>query len=98
MLKLSVENGVGILRLDRPEARNTLSRLLIAAMAEALAGFETDPAVRAILLTGGPPFCAGADIEEMSGIGLAEALAEDFSSCCDRLSGAWRLSRKDGSP
>ena len=85
MLKLSVEGGVGILRLDRPEARNALSRPLIAAMAEALAGFEADPAVRAILLTGGPPFCAGADIEEMSGIGLAEALAEDFSGCCDRL-------------
>lgn len=85
MLQVAVEKGVGILRLDRLEARNALSRALIAALGEAVSRFEADDNVRAVLLAGGPPFCAGADIEEMSELGLSEALAEDFSGCCDRL-------------
>jgi enoyl-CoA hydratase len=30
-------------------------------------------------------FCAGADVAEMMNISLFEALAEDFSGCCERL-------------
>lgn len=85
MIEISVEDGIGTIALCRPEARNALSRALIGALAEAVAGLEEDPQVAVIVLTGGPPFCAGADIAEMSEIGLAEALAQDFSGCCDRL-------------
>jgi hypothetical protein len=46
---------------------------------------EANGAVRVILLTGEPAFCAGADIGEMQEMDTAEALAEDFSGCCDRL-------------
>jgi len=90
MLQVSIVEGVGMLRLDRPEARNALSRPLITAMTSALNGFESDPAVRAIVLTGGPPFCAGADIEEIADLTLAQALVEDFSGCCDRLASCTR--------
>jgi enoyl-CoA hydratase/carnithine racemase len=49
--------------LDRPEARNALSRELQAELGAALTGAATDPDVRAIVLTGAPPaFSAGGDL------------------------------------
>lgn len=85
MLDVKVADGVAQLTLNRPEARNALSRALISALATSLDQLEADTTVRAVLLTGGPPFCAGADIAEMKDMSLAEALAGDFSGCCDRL-------------
>lgn len=85
MIDLSLQDGVALLTLNRPEARNALSRPMIAALAKALERCEADPEVRVLLLTGGPPFCAGADIADMAGMTLLDALAEDFSGCCDRL-------------
>ncbi len=77
--------SVGILALNRPEARNALSRALIGELSSALDGLQNDADITAILLTGTPIFCAGADIADMKDISLIEALAEDFSGCCDRL-------------
>lgn len=86
MIKVSLQgNGVAVLTLNRPEARNALSRPMIAELSLALERCEADPSVRVLLLTGGPPFCAGADIAELAEMSLLEALASDFSGCCDRL-------------
>lgn len=85
MIEVSVEDQVGVVKLCRPEARNALSRPLIAALTDALQSLEEDPTIAVILLAGGPPFCAGADIAEMKDISLLEALSQDFSGCCDRL-------------
>jgi len=85
MLKIQVNDGVGHLTLNRPEARNALSRELIGALTQGLDELHNNTDVRVIVLTGGPPFCAGADITEMKDLSLAQALAEDFSGCCDRL-------------
>lgn len=85
MLKIEVNDGVGRITLNRPEARNALSRELIGALAQGLDELHDNTDVRVIVLTGGPPFCAGADIAEMKDMSLAQALAEDFSGCCDRL-------------
>jgi enoyl-CoA hydratase len=54
-------------------------------MAQAIDELQANAAVRVILLTGNPAFCAGADINEMRQMDAAEALAEDFSGCCDRF-------------
>lgn len=57
--------GVLHLQLNRPEARNALSRALIAALADALRVASSDEAVRVVVLSGGErQFCAGADIKE----------------------------------
>ena len=85
MIEISVEDKIGVVTLSRPEVRNALSRSLIAALADAVQSLEDDPAVAVLVLTGGPPFCAGADIAEMKDITLLEALSQDFSGCCDRL-------------
>lgn len=60
-------DGVLILTLNRPEARNALSTALLAGLAELLAQAEDDSEIRAVVLTGGPKvFAAGADVKEMA--------------------------------
>jgi enoyl-CoA hydratase len=53
-----------VARLNRPEARNALSPSLMGAIGAAVAEAETDPAIRAVVLTGtgDRAFCAGMDL------------------------------------
>ncbi len=64
------EQGVLTLTLNRPEARNALSRPMVSALAAQLAAAETDAAVKCIVLTGaGKGFCAGGDVKGMAASG-----------------------------
>lgn len=61
--------GAHLLRitLDRPQLRNALRTQTLAEIARALDAAETDAAIRAVILTGGPNvFAAGADINELA--------------------------------
>jgi crotonobetainyl-CoA hydratase len=59
--------AVSVLTLNRPAALNAVNTALAEALGHALEEAATDPAVRAILLTGsGRAFCAGADLKELS--------------------------------
>ena len=54
------ENGVAILTMNRPEARNAMSGEMNEAMRNVLAEVELDPSVRCVVLTGaGKGFGAG---------------------------------------
>lgn len=65
-----LDAGVLTLTLNRPEARNAMSRAMNVALAQQLAAAETDPAVKCIVLTGaGPGFCAGGDVKGMAARG-----------------------------
>jgi len=56
-----------ILTMNRPQARNSLSLALMAALQEAFDHLAEDKSVKAIVLTGeGPAFSAGHDLKEMS--------------------------------
>lgn len=61
-------DGVLTLTLNRPERRNALSAELQAGLLEALDRAESNPAVRAVVLTGAgdKAFCAGGDMAQMS--------------------------------
>ena len=60
-----VEDGVGILTLNRPEKLNAMNRKLGNELHDALKRFEADDAVGCIVLTGaGRAFSAGGDIHE----------------------------------
>lgn len=65
-LRVERDGHVAVLTLDRPEARNALSRALKAELVAALAALAEDEAARAIVLTGAGDraFCAGNDIRE----------------------------------
>jgi enoyl-CoA hydratase len=55
---------VGIIRLNRPEARNAVNGDLATGVEAALDDFEADDAIQAVVITGnGPTFCAGADLK-----------------------------------
>lgn len=62
----STPSGVATVTLDRPQARNALSRALRDELEQSLRRLDDDPAVRAIILTGtDPAFCSGMDIKEI---------------------------------
>lgn len=59
--------GVALLTLHRPQARNALSSALLHALSQAMAEADADDDVGVIVLTGADPaFCAGLDLKEMA--------------------------------
>ncbi|AKJ27128.1 enoyl-CoA hydratase [Caldimonas brevitalea] len=66
-LLASFDAGVLTLTMNRPDARNALSRPMLQALQQQLVAAEFDPAVRCIVLTGsGKAFCAGGDVKSMA--------------------------------
>jgi 2-(1,2-epoxy-1,2-dihydrophenyl)acetyl-CoA isomerase len=62
-LLITVENGVGHIVLDRPDAKNALTVQMRDGIVDAVRQFRGDPDVRAVLITGtGDAFCAGMDL------------------------------------
>ena len=60
-----VGDQVATLTLDSPHNRNALSRQLLAELTSRLADAESDPSIRAVVITHtGRVFCAGADLAE----------------------------------
>lgn len=51
--------GVAILAFNRPEKRNALSQSLIDEFLDELATASADPAIKAVILTGGPHVFSG---------------------------------------
>jgi enoyl-CoA hydratase len=83
---VETHGGVGLIRLNRPQALNALSAALMEDLDAALEAFEADPAIGAIVLTGSEKaFAAGADIKEMQDKTFAEAFLGDFISKWERL-------------
>jgi 2-(1,2-epoxy-1,2-dihydrophenyl)acetyl-CoA isomerase len=69
-LQATLEQGVLTLTLNRPEARNALTRPMIAALSAQLEAAELDADVKCIVLTGaGKGFCAGGDVKGMAARG-----------------------------
>lgn len=79
---LSRDGAVARLTLERPEARNALSRAMADALEDALARLAAAEEVRVVVVAGrGRSFCAGADISEMPTLAPEEAAA---------LAGRWQ--------
>ena len=63
-------DGVAVLTLNRPEARNAMSGEMNAALQKVLADAELDQEIKCIVLTGaGKGFCAGGDVKGMASSG-----------------------------
>jgi 2-(1,2-epoxy-1,2-dihydrophenyl)acetyl-CoA isomerase len=66
-LKVEIEDGVGVLTLNRPEKMNPLSMEMLAELLPAFNQMRDDPEVKAVVLTGaGKAFSAGGDLGDMS--------------------------------
>lgn len=67
--------AVRTITLNRPDKRNAIDIDLRVALADAIEAADTDPAVRAILLTGaGSSFCSGGDITSMQRMPAEQAM------------------------
>lgn len=78
--------GVGLVRLNRPQALNALNSRLVAELMAALEEMDSDDGVRAIVVTGSErAFAAGADIKEMAGASAVDMLLHDNISLFDRI-------------
>ncbi|CAO5236024.1 enoyl-CoA hydratase [Frankia sp. AgKG'84/4] len=65
---VEVADRVATVTLNRPRARNALSRTLMHALWDAVTALGADPEVDAVVLTGADPaFCAGVDLREAAG-------------------------------
>lgn len=94
-LLTSVADGVARVTLNRPEARNALSRVLVRELGEALAAFEADAAARVIVLAGAgdKAFCAGADLKGLGDRGTALEARESFSGLARILDAIPRMTK-----
>src|SRR5688500_5420198 len=64
-IKAAILNGVATIEIARPEKKNAITSAMYQAMADLLKAAQTDPAVRAVLLTGQPGiFTSGNDLED----------------------------------
>ena len=85
----TVEAGVAVLTMNRPERRNALSESMLAGLATVLAQVETDDSVRCVVLTGaGGAFCAGGDVKGMAQRGRPGADGAGSSGAPEGAAGA----------
>jgi enoyl-CoA hydratase len=81
MILTETQGRAAIIRLNRPQALNALCDELMAELHEALTGYDADPAIAAIILTGSEKaFAAGADIKQMQSRTYPDVYFEDFIS------------------
>jgi enoyl-CoA hydratase len=79
MILVETIGRAGIIRLNRPQALNALCDQLMGELGAAVAAFDADPAIAAIIVTGSEKaFAAGADIKEMVARRYPEVYFEDF--------------------
>ena len=90
------EDGIAVLTLNRPEARNAMSSGMTAGLDRALDAAERSRSIRAVVVTGaGGAFCAGGDVKGMAA-GGSGASSNDMPSLDERIH-AQRLSQRNTS-
>ncbi|WP_078408816.1 enoyl-CoA hydratase [Priestia abyssalis] len=70
VLVSTVENGITLITLNRPEAANSLSLQMLDELQKAIVACKFDRTVRCVVITGAgeKAFCAGADLKERAGM------------------------------
>ncbi len=86
LLERFPDDGVALVRLNRPEVLNALSLELMEELVGALEELDADPEVRAIVLTGNErAFAAGADITQMADASVVRMVLVDQFQKWDRI-------------
>jgi len=88
-IRVEQDGGVAMVTMDRPDARNALSRALVAEFRAALAELSADDGLRAVIVRGSGTraFCAGADLVERTTLSAEERVAhlEAIWALCEEL-------------
>ncbi|MAT33897.1 MAG: enoyl-CoA hydratase [Ponticaulis sp.] len=78
-LLIEIEDQVGVIKLNRPDALNAFNNQLMDELTAAVDEFEANPDIGCIVITGSSKaFAAGADIKEMQAQTYMTAYCEDF--------------------
>jgi len=78
-VRLDTDGSVGVITIDRPQARNAVDGPTATALGEAFRGFEDDDALAVAVLTGADgTFCAGADLKAVA-TGRGNRVENDMS-------------------
>jgi enoyl-CoA hydratase len=88
LILLERREAIAIIRLNRPEKRNALSRAMLEELRIAFEQFENEQNLTTVILTGsGVAFCAGTDIAELADLDQDEARAtsERGQSVCNQI-------------
>ena len=76
---VDIHGPVGLITLNRPKALNALNSELMGELAAAVAAYDEDEAIGAIVITGcDKAFAAGADIKEMLDKSFMDVYLGDF--------------------
>ena len=68
LYELDTDSGVAIVTLNRPTRLNALTFEVYAELRDVFAALDTEPGVRAVVITGaGRGFCSGGDVEDIIG-------------------------------
>ncbi|MBB1600525.1 enoyl-CoA hydratase-related protein [Variovorax sp. UMC13] len=78
LVQVTRDGAVGVVALNRPEKRNALDLAMRRAIAEAVTSLDGDDAIRAIVITGGSVFAAGADLNLLVDKGAQQVAAIDL--------------------
>ena len=77
-LECITSDGIATLTIRRPGRRNAIGADLVKSLFSAFARLDSDPHVRAIIITGAAPgFCAGSDLKELAEMDLAGMRAHE---------------------
>src|SRR5512136_2962192 len=75
-VKLEIENGIGLITLNRPESFNAFHASMIGNLTEKFMDLRSHVDVVGIVLAGaGKAFCAGADLKWLSASGMPAGVA-----------------------
>lgn len=89
LVDFTVEDGVGHIRLNRPDVANAFDLATARAFSDAVSSAGADASVRAVLVTGaGKRFCAGGDARTFTGQDASAdilELATELDQACQAL-------------
>ena len=86
VLSQDLGNGIVRLTLNRPQAFNSLSESLLAALQAELERLDKDPAARVVILAAaGKAYCTGHDLREMRADPSQEYYARLFTTCATMM-------------
>jgi enoyl-CoA hydratase/carnithine racemase len=89
MVDLDIDDGLAVITIDRPHARNAISLETMEQLDKALDG-ATGAAALALTGAGDKAFVSGGDLKELSALRTEEqaaAMAFRMRSICDRIAG-----------
>lgn len=86
LILTEIRNRSALITLNRPQAMNALNNELLRELMDALADFDRDETIGAMVITGNEKaFAAGADIKEMADKSITEIMDRDHVAVFGRI-------------